>query len=111
MNVGPVDVICYREKQSRLANSVDMTNVANVIRKNVRKTIIVRRSARILAIYVELKNLVNWNAMANLVTVTTQLVIAKMDLLSLIVQVCNKSYIAFIIETILYRSLFHKLEY
>jgi hypothetical protein len=32
---------------------------------------------------------VNWNAMANPVIVTTQLVIAKTDLLSLIVQVCK----------------------
>ena len=38
--------------------------------------------------------------MANLVIVITQLVIAKMDLLSLIVLVCNTNRIHFIIETI-----------
>ena len=44
----------------------------------------------------------NWNATANHVIAITQLVIAKMDLLSLIVQVFKKNYIAFIIQTILY---------
>ena len=41
----------------------------------------------------------NWNAMAILVIVTTPLVIAKMDPLSLIVQVCNDNYKVFLILT------------
>jgi hypothetical protein len=47
--------------------------------------------------------------MANHVIVITQLVIAKMDPLSLIVQVFNNNYIHFIIETILYMSILSKL--
>jgi hypothetical protein len=40
---------------------------------------------------------VNWNATANHVIVITLLVIAKMDLLSLIVQVCNNNYLPYFI--------------